>query len=216
MNGRFDIFMRSVDDDLLEEAQKELPRKNSFLGIAGLAACLCIIASASLLVTFTGMGASKSAECATEQALVCEDTQSGSLETGVPESDAKPHLEAASGLTCSLPLPDSAELLSCQTDGGTVTADFTANGVCFSLCVSENTSDNKLAGGNYLADGAGIFWELSLEDGYVRWYSVETGTVWRLGCSEDDGKAMAEVLKAIADKLGIEVPGEIIDVFSVK
>ena len=63
MNNRFDIFMKSIDDDLLEEAQLYIPRKRGFFKAIGLAACLCIVMGAYYL-SFGSFGAKSEAATA--------------------------------------------------------------------------------------------------------------------------------------------------------
>ncbi|HAX31053.1 MAG TPA: hypothetical protein DCX96_07240, partial [Oscillibacter sp.] len=55
-------WQASIDDDLLEEAQRPLPRGSAALRWGGLAACLCAAALA-LALALPGHGAAQRADC---------------------------------------------------------------------------------------------------------------------------------------------------------
>ena len=56
-------WQASIDDDLLEEAQRPLPRGSAALRRGGLAACLCAAALA-LVLALPGHGSAETASCA--------------------------------------------------------------------------------------------------------------------------------------------------------
>lgn len=55
-------WQASIDDDLLEEAQRPLPRGNTALRWGGLAACLCAAALA-LALALPGHGSAETEDC---------------------------------------------------------------------------------------------------------------------------------------------------------
>ena len=55
-------WQASIDDDLLEEAQRPLPRGSAALRWGGLAACLCAAALA-LALALPGHGAAETEDC---------------------------------------------------------------------------------------------------------------------------------------------------------
>ena len=55
-------WQASIDDDLLEEAQRPLPRGSATLRWGGLAACLCAAALA-LALALPGHGAAETEDC---------------------------------------------------------------------------------------------------------------------------------------------------------
>ena len=55
-------WQASIDDDLLEEAQRPLPRGSAALRWGGLAACLCAAALA-LVLALPGHGSAETEDC---------------------------------------------------------------------------------------------------------------------------------------------------------
>ena len=206
MNKRFDIFMKSADDDILEEAQLYVPRKRTFSKIMGLAACLCIVFGA-YCVAMSGFGASTKEESAVapDCNLYAEATMEDSATVAQPESapDNEAKQEAVSSLTMSDDkkslLPANAIVCNFTVTGNEKQIDFSVGEMDFTLTASENDvhPDEKYRN-TLLSDK---------EDETITWYSEDGDTEYILELIEGDYDLLYSTAKEIAGNLGIKISG---------
>ena len=193
MNKRFDIFMKSIDDDLLEEAQLYIPRKRGFFKSLGLAACLCIVMGAYYL-SFGGFGAKSEAaapdnlyaEIATTAACAQGEaiTESAVMTTA---NDSSPAPTMAS--SPASPLPANAVVCGFSVTEDEKTIDFSVGEMDFTLKALET---DDLADQKY----RNVLLSDDSEDGDTK-YSLEL--------IEGDYDLLYSTAKEIAGNLGIRI-----------
>lgn len=204
MNDRFYIFMRSVDDELLEEAQKPMPRRHFSSFAACLALCLCL-AAYSYIFFIPAAQKSEDAESAFSENSVSD------LPLDAAQNSDNTHMEDSKAL---LPLPKDAALISLAEADGEITAVFTAYECDFSLSVFfDNQTAGDVSPALRLGDD-GVLWHIS-QNGLIVWH-MEDGARFAFSFSEDEGDAAYNVLSEIAQNLHIDLPKEVADVFCVK
>ena len=204
MNEKFDIFKKSIDDDLLEEAQLYIPRKRDLFKSLGLAACLCIIMGAYFL-SFGGFGAKSEAEapdnlyaevsttaaCAQGEAV----TESAIMTTANDSSPAPTMALSAEG-----PLPANAVVCGFSVTEDEKTIDFSVGEMDFTLRALET---DDLADKKYrnvlLSDD---------EKETITWYSEDGDTKYSLELIEGDYDLLYSTAKEIAGNLGIKISAE--------
>ncbi len=201
MNKRFDIFMKSIDDDLLEEAQLYIPRKRSFFKSLGLAACLCIAVGAYYL-SFGGFGATSEAaapdnlyaEIATTAACAQGEaiTESAVITTA---NDSSPAPTMAS--SPASPLPANAVVCGFSVTEDEKTIDFSVGEMDFTLKALEtdDLADQKYR--NVLLSDE--------EKETITWYSEDGDTKYSLELIEGDYDLLYSTAKEIAGNLGIRI-----------
>ena len=201
MNKKFDIFMKSIDDDLLEEAQLYIPRKRGFFKAVGLAACLCIVMGAYYL-SFSGFGAKSEAaapdnlyaEIATTAACAQgEAVTESAVMTTANESSPAPTMASSP----SSPLPANAIVCGFSVTEDEKTIDFSVGEMDFTLKALE-TDD--------LADQKHRNVLLSDEEKEtITWYSEDGDTKYSLELIEGDYDLLYSTAKEIAGNLGIRI-----------
>ncbi|MBQ6835892.1 MAG: hypothetical protein IJO47_02440 [Clostridia bacterium] len=206
MNKRFDIFMKSADDDILEEAQLYVPRKRTFSKIMGLAACLCIAFGAYMTMGGFGASAEDSSVMAPGGNLYAESaTMAASATMAQPESalDNEAKQEAVSSPTMSSDkkslLPANAVVCNFTVTGNEKQIDFSVGEMDFTLTASENDilADEKYRN-TLLSDK---------EDETITWYSEDGDTEYILELIEGDYDLLYSTAKEIAGNLGIKISG---------
>ncbi len=206
MNKRFDIFMKSADDDILEEAQLYVPRKRTFSKIMGLAACLCIAFGAYMTMGGFGASAEDSSVMAPGGNLYAESaTMAASATVAQPESalDNEAKQEAVSSPTMSDDkkslLPANAIVCNFTVTGNEKQIDFSVGEMDFTLTASENDilADEKYRN-TLLSDK---------EDETITWYSEDGDTEYILELIEGDYDLLYSTAKEIAGNLGIKISG---------
>lgn len=206
MNKRFDIFMKSADDDILEEAQLYVPRKRTFSKIMGLAACLCIAFGAYMTMGGFGASAEDSSVMAPGGNLYAESaTMAASATVAQPESalDNEAKQEAVSSPTMSDDkkslLPANAIVCNFTVTGNEKQIDFSVGEMDFTLTASENDvhPDEKYRN-TLLSDK---------EDETITWYSEDGDTEYILELIEGDYDLLYSTAKEIAGNLGIKISG---------
>lgn len=186
-DNRMKRWMDAIDADLLEEAQRPLPRGMAAARWGALAACLC--AAALALSLWQPWRANVT----------------GADDPALDKSPA-PNQFAACGpvepLSATMALPEGAERTSDydfdRGDDGAVTSV----SCTVSLDGAEYAYSAAYASG--VGDDAALSWSsegltLLLYDGSVRWYDSASGVEWSL--SGDDGQA---VLNMAADIIGTQ------------
>ena len=201
MNNKFDIFMKSIDDDLLEEAQLYIPRKRGFFKAIGLAACLCIVMGAYYL-SFGGFGAKSEAaapdnlyaEIATTAACAQgEAIADSAVMTTANESSPAPTMASSP----ASPLPANAVVCGFSVTEDEKTIDFSVGEMDFTLKALE-TDD--------LADQKHRNVLLSDEEREtITWYSEDGDTKYSLELIEGDYDLLYSTAKEIAGNLGIRI-----------
>lgn len=203
MNRRFDIFMRSADDDILEEAQLGLPRRSGLFRIAGLAACLCIIVGAYYM-TFGGMGA-KNEECAVPDMLYNTESTTAAAATyneSMPETtadDTKQDIDSspAKGSPARSLLPENAIVCGFTVSDEQKQIDFSVGDMYFTLTASENDVPAEAKYRNSLFS--------DIEDETITWYSENGDTEYILQLIEGDYDLLYSTAEEIAENLGIDI-----------
>ncbi|MBQ2911710.1 MAG: hypothetical protein IJE55_05450 [Clostridia bacterium] len=219
MNKRFDIFMKSADDDILEEAQLYVPRKRSFSKIMGLAACLCIAFGAYM--TMGGFGASAEdssvmapggnlyAESATMAAsataaqgeAMTESTVMATSNESALDNDCKQEAVSSPIMPSDKKslLPANAVVCNFTVTGNEKQIDFSVGEMDFTLTASENDvhPDEKYRN-TLLSDK---------EDETITWYSEDGDTEYILELIEGDYDLLYSTAKEIAGNLGIKISG---------
>ena len=201
MNNKFDIFMKSIDDDLLEEAQLYIPRKRGFFKSLGLAACLCIVMGAYYL-SFGSFGAKSEAaapdnlyaEIATTAACAQgEAIAESAVMTTANESSPAPTMASSP----ASPLPANAVVCGFSVTEDEKTIDFSVGEMDFTLKALE-TDD--------LADQKHRNVLLSDEEKEtITWYSEDGDTKYSLELIEGDYDLLYSTAKEIAGNLGIRI-----------
>jgi len=198
-------WQEAIDDDLLEEAQRPLPRGTAALRWGGLAACLCAAALA-LALALPGHGAAEAEDCgaAPDFSASCKSFSAGAA---APEP-----------LSATLVLPEGAELapaeiqFTSRTDGSS--ADETETAVC-TIVLGGHDYDY---GAVYAAapmpapDGnlpettwqMGNLTLLLYADGAVGWYDAAAGIQWY--CVSWDGGQPLVTAFALMDAQSYTVP----------
>lgn len=208
MNDRFYIFMHSVDDELLEEAQKPMPRRHFNSFAACLALCLCLTAYSYV---FFIPHAQKSADQEFHNESAVSHLPNDPAQNPGSTHTEETHAEEANAL---LPLPESAKLISITEYDNETTAVFTLHDCDFSLSVSFNDQIAEDTSRDLRIDSDGVLWKVS-QKGLIVWH-MEDGARFAFSFSEDEGDAAYNVLSEIAQNLHIDLPKEVADVFCVK
>lgn len=199
---RFDKIMRAVDDDLLEEARRPLPRRRSRVGTWALitAACLCLVVGTVLF--FDPKPAEEalpeepalSAAPLEEPKAAEQDAAPGGVDTVVPVT-----IEELAALGYDMALPEEAESPSyslIELAGGQETpmaqATFTVDGEDF-VCRALKTDTPQDISGVDTAWDTPANWETvavdlqiqqtageALQTSVVSWYVPERGIQWCL------------------------------------
>ena len=187
-DNRMKRWMDAIDAELLEEAQRPLPRSTPAVRWGALAACLC---AAALALALCRPWSANRATGANDPALD---------KNTAPDCFAAVAVEP---LRATMALPAGAELASdydlrCGDDGTVTSVSCTV-----SLDGAEYAYTAAYVSG-VEDDGAALSWAsegltLLLYDGSVRWYDSLSGVEWSL--SGDDGQA---VLNAAADIIGAQ------------
>lgn len=196
-------WQASIDDDLLEEAQRPLPRGSAALRWGGLAACLCAAALA-LVLALPGHGAAQRADCGAPSEAATYKSFSASAE---PEA-----------LSATLVLPEGAELAPGDIQPTSRTDEPSAD-------VPESAACTIVLGGHdydYSAvyadapmpapDGnlPEVTWQvggltlLLYADGAVGWYDAAAGIQWY--CVAWDGGQPLVTAFAMMDAQSYTVP----------
>ena len=193
--------MKSIDDDLLEEAQLYIPRKRGFFKAIGLAACLCIAMGAYYL-SFGGFGAKSEAaapdnlyaEIATTAACAQgEAITESAVMTTANESSPAPTMASSP----ASPLPANAVVCGFSVTEDEKTIDFSVGEMDFTLKALE-TDD--------LADQKHRNVLLSDEEKEtITWYSEDGDTKYSLELIEGDYDLLYSTAKEIAGNLGIRI-----------
>lgn len=180
------LLMDSIDDDLLEEAQRPLPARRPALRWGALAACLCL----------------------TGALLLAHPRQSGPSDTAVRASDSSA-AESAAPLCAALTLPEDAVQVSDydlrRDDAGAVTAvsctvSVDGTDFCYSAAYA---AEEKPAGSALLA------WELEgvtllLYGDSVSWFDSASGVEWSL--SGGDSETVLNAAAGIMETQSLAVP----------
>lgn len=200
MNNRFDIFMKSIDDDLLEEAQLYIPRKRGFFKSLGLAACLCIVMGAYYL-SFGGFGAKSEATAPdnlySEIATTAACAQGEAIADSAVMTTANESSPAPTMASPSSPLPANAVVCGFSVTEDEKTIDFSVGEMDFTLKALE-TDD--------LADQKHRNVLLSDEEmETITWYSEDGDTKYSLELIEGDYDLLYSTAKEIAGNLGIRI-----------
>ena len=193
MSRRFETFISSVDDALLEEAQLGLPRRQSLGKILGLAACLCIIAGVSF-ASFGGLFSAKS-ECAAESAPQPTYAAAATTNESLMIETATEATAAAGMPMAQSPLPANAVVCNFTVTGDEKQIDFSVGDMDFSLEVSANNDDANLRN-ILISDQASR---------NITWYSNDGETRYVLTLIEGDYDLLYSTAEEIAENLGIEI-----------
>lgn len=205
MNRKFDIFMRAVDDDILDEAQLYIPRKQGLFKAACLAACLCIIVGA-YYITFGGMGA-KSEECLATD-LLYNETMTAPPSTTAAAAQAESATEATdnesgSGVPApplsesrTSPLPANAVVCNFTVTEDSQQIDFSVGDMDFSFTADLNDMDDSVPLNVLLSDA---------EEETITWYSEDGSTEYTLELIDGDYDLLYSTAQEIAENLGIEI-----------
>lgn len=196
-------WQASIDDDLLEEAQRPLPRGNTALRWGGLAACLCAAALA-LALALPGHGSAGRADCGAPPEPA---TYKGFSASAEPEA-----------LSATLVLPEGAELAPGDIQPTSRTDEPSAD-------VPESAACTIVLGGHDYDYGAvyadapmpapdgnlpEVTWQvggltlLLYADGAVGWYDAAAGIQWY--CVAWDGGQPLVTAFALMDAQSYTVP----------
>lgn len=181
------LLMDSIDDDLLEEAQRPLPSRRPALRWGALAACLCL----------------------TGALLLARPWQNGQPDTAVRAPAPSAAAESAAPLCAALTLPEGAVQVTDydlrRDDAGTVTA--------VSCTVSMDGADYQYSAA-YAAEeepesDALLAWELEgvtllLYGDSVSWFDSASGVEWSL--SGGDSEAVLNAAAGIMETQSLAVP----------
>ena len=210
-DNRMKQWMESVDDDLLEEAQRPLPVGGGLRRWGALAACFC--AAALALALWQPWNAGRS-DCG------ASDNTNGGDYAAMDKSFAAPTPSAgdAEPLSATLVLPEGAELASDALQF-TARGDEPAGGAETAICTIVLGGYDYDYGAVYAAaplpapDGAlpETLWQLSdtltvmlYGDGAVGWYDAAAGIQWY--CVAWDGGAPLVTAFALMDAQSYTVP----------
>lgn len=197
-------WQASIDDDLLEEAQRPLPRGSAALRWGGLAACLCAAALA-LVLALPGHGAAETEDCGA--------APDGSAVYKSFSASAEPE-----ALSATLVLPEGAELAPGEIQPTSRTDEPSADVPEFAACTI------VLGGHDYdysavyadapmpAPDGnlPEVTWQvggltlLLYADGAVGWYDAAAGIQWY--CVAWDGGQPLVTAFALMDAQSYTVP----------
>ena len=197
-------WQASIDDDLLEEAQRPLPRGNTALRWGGLAACLCAAALA-LALALPGHGAAETEDCGA--------APDGSAVYKSFSASAEPE-----ALSATLVLPEGAELAPGDIQPTSRTDEPSAD-------IPESAACTIVLGGHDYDYGAvyadapmpapdgnlpEVTWQvggltlLLYADGAVGWYDAAAGIQWY--CVAWDGGQPLVTAFALMDAQSYTVP----------
>ncbi|MGM9619475.1 MAG: hypothetical protein ACI3W8_06565 [Oscillospiraceae bacterium] len=193
---RFETWMKAVDDDLLEEAQRPMKKKRSGLyAVGATAACFALLLS---VLAFSHWNAR-------------ENVQTPSP---IQESTAAELQQ----LGYYIPLPEDAEsvVYSLIDSGGETPmaeVDFEREGQAY-YCRALMTAQAEDISGIYANWTESLDWNVGTltlqlrqaEDGtaYVGWYAPETGVQWCVG-GEGDGLSLLHTAQQIVEALGYDM-----------
>ena len=189
-------WQASIDDDLLEEAQRPLPRGGAARRWGALAACFCAAALALALWQPWSAGNGEAADCGS----------AGGFNAMPPALDAEP-------LSASLALPESASLTSdyrWRQDGeGAVTGvscTVLLDGYDYDYGAAYASQplpapDGTLPTDTYQVNGLTL---LVYDDGAVGWYDTSAGIQWY--CAAWDGGAPLVTAFTLMDAQYYTVP----------
>lgn len=205
---QFEFLMRSVDDDLLEEAQHPLRRRSWLWAAGSMAACLAVLVSAGLLLARPDDG---------------------------PAQIANPMREATrtevEQLGYVIPLPEDAQDVSYflidnsdQDETPMAEADFQRGGTAYSFRALKTAQAEDISG-IYADWTQSLDWTVgSLEmqlrqaenetTAWVGWYDAGTGVQWCLS-GEKDALSLLHTAQSIVETLGYDMavaPPEAVDV----
>lgn len=197
-DNRMKRWMDAIDDDLLEEAQRPLPRGNTALRWGSLAACLCAAALA-LVLALLGHGAAQRADCGAPPEAA---TYKGFSASAEPEA-----------LSATLVLPEGASLASdyrWRQDGeGAVTGvscTVLLDGYDYDYSAEYASQPLPAPDGTLPADT----WQVNsltllvYDDGAVGWYDTSAGIQWY--CVAWDGGAPLVTAFTLMDAQYYTVP----------
>lgn len=195
MNKRkFEVFQRSADQTMLEEAQIPMKKKNSWPRFAAMAACVCLVAAAALI--WQPWNTSH------------ENADGGQTQIPNPWSDVS--LEDIRAMGYNMVLPDGAEditftaLNAGENGADMVEADYTLGGAAYTCRVSRTTEPEDISG-LYETWDQDLSWTVGDAQlrmctnnltGYVSWYLPDEGQQWCVSSSSSDAKLLqnAEIL----------------------
>ena len=197
-------WQAAIDDDLLEEAQRPLPRGNAALRWGGLAACLCAAALVMALV-LPGRSAAPAEDCGAppEQFAACKSFSA----PAAPEA-----------LSATLVLPEGAELAPGEIQPTSRTDEPSASETEAAVCTIVLGGYDYDYGAVYAAapmpapngDLPETTWQvggltlLLYADGAVGWYDAAAGIQWY--CVSWDGGQPLVTAFAIMDAQSYTVP----------
>ncbi|MGM9662751.1 MAG: hypothetical protein ACI3WR_06630 [Oscillospiraceae bacterium] len=193
---RFDTWMKAVDDELLEEAQRPVKRKRTGLRAAGaVAACLALLLSAVAFAHWNG-------------------SESTLTPNPVQESTAADLQQ----LGYSLPLPEDAKnavysLIDSGGDKQVAEVSFERDGREY-YCRAMAAEQAEDISGLYAEWTESLDWtvgtlELQLRQAddstaYVGWYAPEDGMQWCVG-GDGDALALLHTAQQIVEALGYDM-----------
>ena len=203
MNERkFEVFQHSADQTMLEEAQKPMKKKNYRTRFAAAAACVCLIAAATLIW----------------QPWNASPKNADGGQTQIPNPWSGATLDDIRAMGYNMVLPDGAEditftaLNAGENGADMVEADYTLGGVEYTCRVSRTTEPEDISG-LYETWDQDLSWTVGDAQlrmctnnltGYVSWYLPDEGQQWCVSSSGSDAKLLqnAEIL---AQGLGQEL-----------
>ena len=194
----FECLMRSVDDDLLEEAQRPVRRRSRLWAAGAVAACFAVLVSAGLLLA---------------------------RQDDAPAQIANPMREATQveveQLGYVIPLPEDAEDVSyflidsgAEDDLPMAEADFQRNGTAYS-CRTLKTAQAQDISGIYADWAQSLDWTVGslamqlrqAEDettAWVGWYDAGAGVQWCLS-GKEDALSLLHTAQSIVEILGYDM-----------
>lgn len=200
---RMKRWQESIDDDLLEEAQRPLPRGSAALRWGGLAACLCAAALA-LVLALPGHGAAETEDCGAPPEPA---TYKGFSASAAPET-----------LSATLVLPEGAELAPGEIQPTSRTdepsADAPESAFCTIVLGGHDYDYSAVYADAPLPAPDGnlpeVTWQvggltlLLYADGAVGWYDAAAGIQWY--CVSWDGGQPLVTAFALMDAQSYTVP----------
>lgn len=200
---RFDKFMRSVDEELLEQAQRPAPRRHRYV-LSGLAAAACVC-----LVLVAALGGRPGA---------AEPDSSAPMSLGVVNPMAGATEEQIAELGYSIPLPENASdrswnLINTVSEGSMAQVSFLIDDSSYTCRALKTEAPEDISGLYYDWD-CSLDWTVgqlkmqlrSAEDRicWLGWYSPTEGTQWCIS-SENGAEGLMLTAQYIVETLGYDL-----------